>query len=58
MYYLGDTWTVGGGLRNVFNAAPPFFDPTESPTGTNASYGSGYDLFGRTAFVNVVYKWD
>lgn len=58
MYYLGDTWTVGGGLRNVFNAAPPFFDPTESPTRTNASYGSGYDLFGRTAFVNVVYKWD
>ena len=58
VYYFGDTWTLGAGVRNISNRRPPFLDPTESPTGTNAPYGSGYDVFGRTAFVNVVYNWD
>lgn len=56
IYYYGDVWTFGGGMRNVFDQAPPLVDPDESLEVTsinNVPVGYGYDLNGRTYFVNV-----
>ena len=52
VYYYGDRWTFGGGIRNVFDEAPPV---TEEGTTTinNTPIGYGYDINGRTYFFNV-----
>jgi iron complex outermembrane receptor protein len=55
VYYYGDKWTMGAGVRNVFNEAPPYVD-TEIFSFKNIPYGAGYDIFGRTLFLNVVYR--
>ena len=55
VYFYGDQWTFGGGIRNVFDENPPFVDPTEVFTvrNTNVPAGVGYDLNGRVYFFNV-----
>ena len=54
VYYFGDMWTFGGGIRNVFNEAPPEIDDNEPVSSiNNTPIGYGYDLNGRTYFVNV-----
>jgi iron complex outermembrane receptor protein len=53
MYYYGDQWTFGGGIRNVFNVKPPFVDGTEVLSINNTPIGYGYDLNGRTYFLNI-----
>jgi iron complex outermembrane recepter protein len=56
VYYYGDVWTFGGGLRNVFDEAPPLVDPDEGLEVTsvnNVPVGYGYDLNGRTYFLNI-----
>ncbi|HEX7060784.1 MAG TPA: TonB-dependent receptor [Woeseiaceae bacterium] len=53
VYYYGDVWTFGGGIRNVFDKAPPFVDGTEILAVNNAPIGYGYDLRGRTFFINI-----
>jgi iron complex outermembrane recepter protein len=53
VYYYGDRWTVGGGIRNVFNQEPPVVDSTEVGSINNTPRGVGYDLMGRTYFLNV-----
>jgi iron complex outermembrane receptor protein len=56
VYYYGDVWTFGGGMRNVFNTSPPLVDPDESLEVTsvnNVPVGYGYDLNGRTYFLNI-----
>ncbi len=53
IYYRGDTWTFGAGIRNVFNEAPPQVDGSEILSINNTPIGVGYDLFGRTLFFNV-----
>jgi len=55
MYFYGDQWTFGGGIRNLFDEDPPFVDPTEVFTvrNTNVPAGVGYDLNGRVYFFNV-----
>ncbi len=57
VFYLGDVWTLGLGLRNIADTAPPFVDGTEVGSFNNRPRGRGYDLFGRTAFVNVRYNF-
>jgi len=57
VFYLGDTWTVGVGVRNLTNEAPPFVDGTRVGSFNNSPRGRGYDIWGRTAFVNLVYNW-
>ena len=52
-YYYGDVWTIGGGIRNVFNDEPPIVDPTEVFSVRNVPIGVGYDLNGRTYFLNI-----
>jgi iron complex outermembrane receptor protein len=53
VYYYGDRWTVGGGIRNAFNEKPPVVDGTEVLAINNTPIGYGYDLNGRTYFLNV-----
>ena len=53
--YNGESWQLVFGVRNVFDEKPPFVSPNEVFTvnGTNAPAGYGYDLFGRTFFLNL-----
>jgi iron complex outermembrane receptor protein len=53
LYYYGDTWTFGGGVRNVFDQEPPLVDGSEVLATNNAPLGYGYDLRGRTYFFNI-----
>lgn len=56
IYYYGDTWTIGAGVRNVFDEAPPLVDGTEVLSVNNVPIGYGYDLRGRTFFVNLSWR--
>lgn len=56
VYYYGDTWTLGAGVRNVFDEAPPRVDGTEVTSVNNMPLGYGYDLRGRTFFVNLSWR--
>lgn len=56
VYYYGDVWTFGAGIRNVFDQEPPMVDGSEFNDVlaiNNTPIGYGYDLRGRTYFVNV-----
>jgi len=57
VYYYGDTWTLGGGIRNVLGEKPPFVDGSEVQSINNSPIGYGYDLQGRTYFFNVGYDF-
>jgi iron complex outermembrane receptor protein len=54
LYYFGDMWTFGGGIRNILNEKPPVVDGTEILAINNTPIGYGYDLNGRVFFVNIV----
>jgi len=56
IYYYGDTWSIGAGIRNVFDTAPPFVDGTEVLSVNNVPIGYGYDLRGRTFFLNLIWR--
>ncbi len=56
VYYYGDTWTLGAGIRNVFDTKPPLVDPNEVLSVNNVPIGYGYDLRGRTFFVNLSWR--
>ncbi|MDZ7767609.1 MAG: hypothetical protein U5K38_00275 [Woeseiaceae bacterium] len=58
MFFYGDVWTFGGGVRNLFDEEPPFVDGTEILSTNNAPLGYGYDLNGRTFFVNIRATFD
>jgi iron complex outermembrane receptor protein len=53
IYFLGDVWTVGVGARNIFNKKPPLVDGRVVFSSFNVPLGAGYDMNGRTYFVNV-----
>lgn len=53
VYYYGDRWTVGGGIRNAFDQNPPVVDGTEILAVNNTPIGYGYDVQGRVFFLNV-----
>ena len=53
VYYYGDKWTLGGGIRNAFDKKPPIIDGTEVQSINNTPLGYGYDVNGRTFFLNV-----
>ena len=58
MFYRADSWTLGMGVRNLEDKAPPLADPSEV-TGVKANpIGYGYDVFGRTFFLNASYNFD
>ncbi len=56
VYYRGDQWTLGAGMRNVFNEEPPQVNGTEVFAINNTPFGAGYDVFGRQIFLNVVFN--
>ena len=56
VYYYGDTFTIGAGIRNVFDTRPPLVDGTEVLSTNNVPLGYGYDLRGRTFFVNLSWR--
>lgn len=53
LYYYGDNWTAGLGLNNVFEKEPPQVDGNEILAINNTPIGYGYDLQGRTLFLNL-----
>ncbi|MEL6723957.1 MAG: TonB-dependent receptor [Pseudomonadota bacterium] len=53
LYFRGDTWTFGAGVRNVFDQQPPIVDSSEVTAFNNTPLGVGYNLQGRTFFFNV-----
>jgi len=53
LYYRADTYTVGFGVRNVFDKAPPRVDGTEIQSYSNVPIGYGYSIFGREYFLNI-----
>jgi iron complex outermembrane receptor protein len=53
LYYYGDQWTFGGGIRNLFDEEPPIVDGTEMTSINNTPIGRGYDINGRVYFFNV-----
>jgi iron complex outermembrane receptor protein len=57
LYYRGDAWSVGGGVRNVLGEEPPFVDGSEVFSINNTPIGVGYDLQGRTYFFNATYNF-
>ena len=57
IYYYGDLWTVGAGMRNVLNEEPPTVDGDEVFAFNNVPFGAGYDIFGRMLFMDVVWNW-
>ena len=53
MYYYGDVWTFGGGIRNLLDEEPPVVDGTEVLAINNTPIGYGYDINGRVFFLNI-----
>jgi iron complex outermembrane recepter protein len=53
LYFYGDVWTFGGGVRNLFDEEPPFVNEDEVLAFNNTPIGYGYDLRGRTYFFNI-----
>ena len=56
LFYDADSWTIGAGVRNVFDKEPPVVDGSEVLSYSNTPIGYGYDLQGRTFFFDVVYR--
>ena len=57
VYYYGDTWTLGAGIRNVFDNSPPLVNGGEGVTQVNnVPIGYGYDWRGRTFFINLSWR--
>jgi len=54
--YTSDRWQVTGGVRNVFDAEPPTISSGHYSRIGNSPLYSGYDYFGREAFVQAVFE--
>lgn len=58
LFYNGDVWSIGGGVRNIFGEKPPQVDRDEVRTSiNNTPLGVGYDLRGRTFYLDVSRKF-
>ncbi|GHA88704.1 TonB-dependent receptor [Algimonas arctica] len=51
--YRADTWTLRGGVSNVFDKEPPLVDSNEVLAISNTPIGNGYDLDGREFFISM-----
>lgn len=51
--YVADNWSVTGGIRNIFDEAPPLIDQGQGPARLNIVVQSGYDLYGRRLFLTA-----
>ena len=57
LYYRQDNWNVGVGVRNVFDKEPPMVDGIEIQSKSNVPLGYGYNINGRSYFMNVLYRF-
>lgn len=55
--YIEDNWAVTVGARNFTNKVPPLVDGSEVTSMNNSPIGYGYDLMGRTLYVNFGYDF-
>ena len=55
--YQEDNYAVTVGATNILNEEPPKVDGTEITSKNNAAIGYGYDMLGRTVYVNFGYKF-
>lgn len=51
--YNPGTWDLTVGVENVFGEEPPVVDPDGAFSVRNVPIGTGYDVFGRTVFVQI-----
>ena len=52
--WTGDTWSITGGIRNIFDEAPPqVSDIITTSAGNTPLSATAYDIRGRRAFVSV-----
>jgi iron complex outermembrane receptor protein len=52
--WQGDTLSITGGIRNIFDEQPPqVSDIIQTSAGNTPLQGTGYDIRGRRAFVSV-----
>ena len=56
VFYNGDNWRIGAGIRNVFDEEPPRVNGTEVTAINNFPIGVGYDFLGRTYFVTLGWR--
>ena len=54
--YVTERWTVTGGVRNIFDEEPETISQGFNFRIGNAPLYSGYDYFGRQAFVQLAWK--
>jgi len=52
-----ETWAIQAGVSNVFDEEPPMVDGTEAASARGRPVGLGYDLLGRTFFVNATKRF-
>ena len=57
VYYRKDSWNLGFGVRNVFDKEPPMVDGTEIQSKSNVPLGYGYNINGRSYFMNASYRF-
>jgi iron complex outermembrane receptor protein len=57
LFYRADTWSLGAGIRNVFDEKPPVVDGSEVLSYSNTPIGYGYDLQGRVFFLDASYRF-
>jgi iron complex outermembrane receptor protein len=55
--YTGDDFLVTAGMKNVFDKAPELVDLTAGSNRGNMVTSSGYDLYGRSFFLNASYRF-
>ena len=58
LFYNEDNWNIGVGVRNLEDKAPPLADPALVLGAKARPIGYGYDVFGRTFFLNAAYNFD
>ena len=58
LFYNEDNWSLGMGVRNLEDKAPPLADPSEITGVKSRAIGYGYDLMGRAFFLNASYNFD
>ena len=52
----GGAWSIGAGVRNVFDEEPPFIQEGATTT-SNVPLGVGYSMDGRVYFLNLYYSF-
>ena len=57
LYYSADRWSAGLGIRNVFDEWPPQVDGNEVFSINNTPIGAGYDLRGRSIFLDFEFSF-